>query len=234
MTEQFAYIGTELELFGNAVNWKRYWTDRLRPFVRGDVLEVGAGIGLTTRALATGNEKSWTCLEPDSRMADEIGQRTDLPVKPRVIVGTTDSLPAEPTYDTIAYIDVLEHIEDDAGEMARAARLLRPGGHVVALSPAHQYLFSPFDKAIGHYRRYTRRTFGAIAPPELEARKLDYLDSLGMILSLGNRLVLGQSMPTSKQIAFWDRQVVPKSRWLDKLLIGRLGKSVIGVWEKKA
>ncbi|WP_020471721.1 class I SAM-dependent methyltransferase [Zavarzinella formosa] len=232
MTDQFSYVGTELELFGNARNWKAYWTSCLRPFVTGDVLEVGAGIGLTTKALATGKERSWTCLEPDATMAAEIATRTDLPLTPNIIVGTTDTLPPEPQYDAIAYIDVLEHIEDDHGEMARAAKLLRPGGHVVALSPAHQFLFSPFDKAIGHYRRYTCRTFADTAPPELIRRRVAYLDSLGMILSFGNRMVMGQSMPTPKQIAFWDGQVVPKSRWLDKLFAGRLGKSVIGVWQK--
>lgn len=234
MTEPFAYVGTELELFGNARNWKAYWSACLRPYVSGDVLEAGAGIGLTTKALATGSERSWTCLEPDATMAAEIAARTDLPLKPAIIVGTTDTLPPEPTYDTIAYIDVLEHIEDDRGEMARAANLLRPGGHMVVLSPAHPFLFSPFDKAIGHYRRYTRRTLADTAPPNLVRRELAYLDSLGMILSLGNRLVMGQSMPTPKQIAFWDGQVVPKSRWLDKLFAGRVGKSVIGVWQKSA
>lgn len=232
MTDGFAYVGTELELFGRAKNWKAYWSACLRPFVRGDVLEVGAGIGLTTKALAMGAEKSWTCLEPDATMAAEIATRTDLPVSPKIIVGTTADLPPEPTYDAVAYIDVLEHIKDDRGELERAAVLLRPGGHVVALSPAHQFLFSPFDAAIGHERRYTRRTLAAAAPASLVPRKLAYLDSLGMVLSLGNRLVLGQSMPTAKQIAFWDTRVVPKSRWLDKLFAGRLGKSVIGVWQK--
>jgi SAM-dependent methyltransferase len=232
MTERFAYVGTELELFGQAKHWKAYWSSCLRPFVRGDVLEVGAGIGLTTKALAVGTEKSWTCLEPDAAMAAETAARPDLPVKPHIIVGTTADLPAEPRYDAVVYIDVLEHIKDDHAEMARAERLLRPGGHIVALSPAHQFLFSPFDKAIGHERRYTRRTLAAAAPPGLTPVKIAYLDSLGMILSLGNRLVLGQSMPTTKQIAFWDTQVVPKSRWLDRLFAGRVGKSVIGVWRK--
>lgn len=233
MSDSFSYVGTELELFGDAHHWKSYWSSKLHPFVRGDVLEVGAGIGLTTKAFATGKEQSWTCLEPDATMAREIETRTDLAVKPTIIVGTTNDLPATPSYDTIAYIDVLEHIEDDRGELARAAELLRPGGHVVALSPAFQMLFSPFDRSIGHFRRYTRKTFSALTPPTLTCRRVAYLDSLGMILSLGNRLVLGQSMPTKKQINFWDRQVVPKSRWLDKLFCGRLGKSVYAIWQKK-
>ena len=44
MTE-FAYIGQELEIFAQAVNWKRYFARYIAPYIRGDVLEVGAGIG---------------------------------------------------------------------------------------------------------------------------------------------------------------------------------------------
>ena len=47
-----AYVGTELELFQDAVRWKAYVRRTLAPYVRGDVLEVGAGIGGTTRSLS--------------------------------------------------------------------------------------------------------------------------------------------------------------------------------------
>lgn len=52
---------------------------------------------------------------------------------------------------------MLEHIEADAAEMNKAAALLNPGGHIIVLSPAFQFLYNPFDKAIGHYRRYNKR-----------------------------------------------------------------------------
>lgn len=65
-------VGTELDLFAAAENWKRYWRSHLRAFVRGVVLEVGAGIGSNTRLLADTDWSTWTCLEPDPRL------RTDL------------------------------------------------------------------------------------------------------------------------------------------------------------
>ena len=72
----------------------------------------------------------------------------------RTIESITDAAP----FDTILYVDVLEHIADDAAELARARRLLTPEGNLVVLAPAHQSLFSPFDAAVGHYRRYDERT----------------------------------------------------------------------------
>ena len=60
-----------------------------------------------------------------------------------------------------------------------------------------------------------------------------YLDAVGLLASLCNRLLLRQQMPTSRQIQVWDRFLVPLSRWVDPLLGYRLGKSIVGVWRKR-
>ncbi len=118
-------------------------------------------------------------------------------------------LQASESFDTIVYIDVLEHIEDDAGELKLAARRLRRGGRIVVLSPAHQFLYTPFDAAIGHFRRYNRSSLRKISPPGLELEKLFYLDAFGIAASAMNRLLLRQSMPTKAQIETWDKWIVP-------------------------
>ena len=73
------------------------------------------------------------------------------------------------------------------------------------LSPAHQWLFSPFDAAIGHCRRYTKSSLRAVgaAVDEFRTKRLSYLDSCGLFASAGNRLLLRQAMPTLQQILFW-------------------------------
>jgi len=127
-------------------------------------------------------------------------------------------------------VDVLEHIEDDRGELSRAAAHLRPGGRLVVLSPAHQSLFSPFDAAIGHFRRYDRPMLGALTPTGLRVERMRYLDCAGLLLSAANRLLLRRSMPTEGQLRFWDRWVVPISRVCDRLLWYGAGKTVLAVW----
>jgi len=64
--------GTELDLFSHASNWKSYWAKFIIPFIRGHVLEVGAGIGSSTLALSTCSYTSWTCLEPDPELATQL------------------------------------------------------------------------------------------------------------------------------------------------------------------
>jgi len=228
---QLPYVGTELEIFSRAVNWKRYWADRIRPYVRGAVLEVGAGTGINTPFLKTADCARWLCLEPDAQLAGQLQTRCET-LGCEVLVGTLEDVPESWRFDTILYIDVLEHIADDRAELERASGLLRPGGHLAVLSPAHRWLFTPFDAAIGHHRRYTRRTLAQAAPRALEPVRIDYLDAVGVLLSLGNRIALRQRMPAQGQVLLWDRVAVPVSRRVDWMLGYRAGKSVLAVWRR--
>lgn len=221
-----SYPGTELELFRDATNWKAYFARFVKPFVRGAVLEVGAGAGATTAALSGASHERWLCLEPDSTLAAEIAGMCE------IMIGTTADLDPRPQFDTILYIDVLEHIDDDRAELERASRLLRDDGHLVVLVPARQSLYSAFDAAIGHHRRYDRETLDAAMPPLMPRVSSRYLDSLGVLVSLANRIVLRSSMPTPRQIAVWDKLVIPLSRVVDPLLGYRAGKSLLEVRRK--
>lgn len=232
MNEQ-KYCGEELELFAAVLNWKRYWSQAIREYVSGDVLEVGAGTGSNTEFMSLGSAGRWVCLEPDQSLLDQLRLKLG-PAASRyeTICGTVRTIDRAWQFDTIIYIDVLEHIEDDRGELKLAAAHLRPGGRTIVLSPAHQWLFTPFDAAIGHFRRYDRSMLRSISPPELRIEKLMYLDSAGMLASAANRLLLRQSMPTERQLQLWDRRIIPVSRVLDALLRHSLGKSIVGVWRK--
>jgi SAM-dependent methyltransferase len=229
----FEYPGKELDTFSQARNWRSYWTTALRSYIAGDVLEVGAGIGANTAYINHSQVRSIHCLEPDQALATRL--RTAVRGTPGITVssGTLCSL-AGRLFDTILYIDVLEHIEDDKSELTRAARLLRPGGRLIVLAPAHQALYSPFDEAIGHHRRYHRRSLIACAPPSCRLEKAHYLDCVGVIASSVNRAVLRQSDPPLWQMMLWDRYMIPVSRVLDPLLGHHVGKSVVAVWVRSA
>jgi SAM-dependent methyltransferase len=234
---EYQYAGSELTLFAEATNWKRYFQALMEPYLGADVLEVGAGLGGTTRLLCSDRQRRWVGLEPDRALAQELERASrdaGLPACFQLALGTIADLPEDASFDTILYVDVLEHIEDDAGEMFRSARRLVPGGHLIVLSPAHPWLYSAFDAAIGHHRRYTRRSLASLTPESLALARLIYVDAVGLLASLGNRLLLRRSMPTAKHIAFWDKTMIPLSRRLDPLLAHSVGKAVLGVWRKKA
>ncbi|MEP7351772.1 MAG: class I SAM-dependent methyltransferase [Acidobacteriota bacterium] len=229
MDEPFQYPGGELALFEKARNWKAYWSTNVGRFISGDVLEVGAGIGANTKLLSKFAQGKWVCLEPDAALSQTI----QLPEDPRYSTfrGVLADLPAAEMFNTILYIDVVEHIEDDRAELQRAKDHLHPGGHLIVLSPAWPFLYSPFDKAIGHYRRYTRSSLRAVAPEGMTELEMFFLDSVGMLASTANRWLLKSEMPQESQILTWDRMIVPVSRILDPLLGRNLGRSIIAVWQ---
>jgi len=236
MSEQ-TYVGGELKLFAQAGRWKQYWISQLRPYIHGAVLEVGAGIGANTLRLRSGSERRWVCLEPDPQLAATLREQlagTPLEPSTEVVTGTMEALGPAERFDSILYIDVLEHIEDDRTELGRAALHLAPGGRLIVLAPAHAWLFSPFDQAIGHFRRYTARDLGGLTPPGVRLATAFYLDSVGLLASAANRLLLRQSLPSSRQIYVWDRLMVPCSRLLDPFTGYRAGKSVVAVWERSS
>ncbi|HEX4168891.1 MAG TPA: class I SAM-dependent methyltransferase [Bryobacteraceae bacterium] len=232
---QLHYPGQELDLFAHAHNWKQYWVSKIRPFIRGDVLEVGAGLGVNTPLLEPHKARSWTAMEPDPELAVRLTKSLNsnpISQECKVLTGTTSSLEPYAQFDCALYIDVLEHIEEDKTEIAQVANLIRPGGRIIVLSPAHQLLYTPFDKSIGHFRRYNRASLLRCTPPGFEVESVFFLDSVGMLASLANKVMLQQSMPKLNQLRIWDRFLVPTSTILDRLLLHKVGKSVVAIWRR--
>jgi hypothetical protein len=199
------------------------------------VLEVGGGIGTTTSAFRSAAQSSWTALEPDPELARRLSERVARLAHPvRIVSGTLDAIRPGHIFNCVIYIDVLEHIDKDAEELERAAARLAPGGTIIVLSPAHQALYTPFDEAIGHFRRYDRRSLGSLTPRGTSLVDMRYLDCAGLSLLVGNRLFLRSASPTVAQVQLWDRWCIPVSRRVDRLLGHRLGKSILAVWRRGA
>jgi hypothetical protein len=230
------YEGSELEVFAAATNWKRYFASICAPYVGRNVLEVGGGIGSNIPYFWNNTRQAWLSVEPDPELAARIEASIangSLPSSCKVLQGTIDQVDTKLRFDTVMYIDVLEHIGDHAREVEKAANCLSVGGRLIVLSPAHQYLFSPFDAAIGHYRRYSTKTLTALQPRYCRLAANFMLDSIGFFASLANKALLNKAAPTPAQIALWDRVLVPISVLVDKVTGFRFGKTIVVVWEKQ-
>ncbi len=237
MNIEYQYPGEELHLFEHATNWKNYFAKYIVPFIKGNVLEVGAGIGETTPYLINYRVKEWTCLEPAATLFSLLTKKKEtekLPGNCRLVHGRLDALPSSVKYDTILYIDVLEHIENDSKEIHSAVSRLNKGGHLIIISPAYQFLYNPFDKSIGHCRRYTKKTIRkTVAENSLAEVKLFYLEITGILLLAFNKLLFRKKYPNRWVIKFWDGFLIPISRILDKVVFHSMGKSIVGIWEYK-
>ncbi len=59
--------------------------------------------------------------------------------------------------DVVLMLDVIEHVPEPEKVLANAARILRPGGGIIVTVPAYPWLMGPWDRMLGHFRRYTRK-----------------------------------------------------------------------------
>jgi hypothetical protein len=231
----FQYSGTELELFEKATNWKSYITSQFKQNISGRVLEVGTGIGAFIPWLMNPNVTQWTCLEPDIKFGELLRQKYSKEIsegKLEVKTGYLKDIPESEKYDTILYLDVLEHIEDDHREMELSFQRLKSNGSIIVLAPALQFLYNEFDKNIGHYRRYNHQSLKCLTPKESKLESIRYFDSAGFMLSLGNKWFLKQSQPKLEQIMFWDKVIVPVSKVVDKMTAHAFGKNIVAIWKK--
>jgi len=153
----------EFAALNEARNYRAALLRDFEVYLRGNVLEVGAGIGQITSALLQMPKIRQLCsIEPDASFCARL--RAQFP-QHRLLQGTIRDLQAETDWNAILSVNVLEHIEMDADELLQYHRLLQPArGALCLFVPARPEIYAPIDKDFGHFRRYTR--------PELR-RKLE-------------------------------------------------------------
>ena len=232
VSKEYSYVGEELEVAKEANNWKKYFSSEIANYITGDILEVGAGIGSNTNELMSKAKaiNSWTLIEPDTEFY-KIVQSKDFHHSCEIINGYIDNA-QDQKYDCILYIDVLEHISNTDDEIKAIIQKLKPGGYLIILVPAYQSLYTEFDKAIGHVKRYNKKQLQKEINNHLEITKLFYLDSVGVCASIVNKVCLKKSNLSKKNISFWDKILVPISRVTDKLTFNLFGKSLVGIYKK--
>ncbi len=152
------------------------------------LLDIGCGTGGTLRALAPLGDAVGVDTEPGAIEAAR--RRSGCEVGPGRL---PDDMPfADDSFDVITLLDVLEHIEDDAGSLATIARLLRPGGLLLCTVPAFAFLWSGHDDTAEHKRRYTRPGLRArLEGAGLHVRKISYYNTFLFPPILGVHLLLG-------------------------------------------
>ena len=107
----------------------------------------------------------------------------------------------EGSRDIVVLLDVMEHCRDPAAVWRNAKNALRPGGFLILNVPAIPWLFGPWDKALGHYRRYTARWLRReAAEADLRETWLSYWNAFSLPPAIAVRTLQklrGRSLPAT-------------------------------------
>ncbi|MFM7140366.1 MAG: glycosyltransferase [Alphaproteobacteria bacterium] len=173
--------------------------ETIRPMIGQRVLEVGAGTGTMTTFLV--DRDSVVATDYDAQYVHQLGHRFEQ--SPNVQVLRLDLEAEVPEsirdrrFDTIVCLNVLEHVADDRGAVARLASMLEPGGRLIVLVPAHPRLFGTMDEAVGHHRRYGRGEMSRLmAEAGLEVESETYVNATSTAgWYLNGKLLKRRSVP---------------------------------------
>ena len=222
------YQGKELENFDIAKFWRKYIYFQIKLFLKNEILEVGAGIGSFTKNYKDSFSRI-TLIEPDKYNFKQL--KKNLKGKNITILNTSIKK-IKKKFNCILYMNVLEHIKDHEKEINFAISKLYRNGFLIILVPAHQKLFTEFDKAVGHYRRYSMNFFKKKFKNSV-LEKLIFLDFFGYFLYFFNNLFLKKEVYPSKfKILIWDKIFTPITIVIDFLIRYKFGKNILCIYKK--
>jgi SAM-dependent methyltransferase len=223
---------TTLERMADAPAFNRWMFDRLERWVGSRVLEIGSGIGNMSqffidreRVVLTDTETAYRAV-----LRAKFGPRANVAVVRLALPGVPPALSGE-RFDTVVCLNVLEHIEDDVASLRAMHELLAPGGRLVLLVPAFPGLYGSLDRALGHYRRYTRALLRArYRATGFHMRHLEYFNLAGMPGWWVTGRILRRTLIPTGSLALYDK-LVPLFRW-ERFLPFRVGQSLIAIGER--
>ncbi len=131
--------------------WRKYVSQE-----KGRFLEIGCGTGGVLYSLSKAFPQ-WEFWGGELHVEGLVHAQQRLP-NSRFVQLDASQMPFQEEFDAVGLFDVIEHIEDDVGVLQGAARALKPGGLMLVSVPQHPWLWSGYDVAADHKRRYTRKT----------------------------------------------------------------------------
>jgi SAM-dependent methyltransferase len=209
-----------------------------KKFLKGHVLEIGSGIGNISQFAAKDNltltlsDVNPTYLERlknDFSVFQNVKNILQLDLQHPHFTSVYSEQNGK--YDSIFLLNVIEHLEDDQQAVENCKFLLKSGGNLIILAPAHQWLFSNLDKELGHFRRYTLDSMtNLLRKNKLHILRNQYFNFSGIpgwliFGKLLRRKVLGSEMSVFNKI-------IPMAKLTDRLIKNRTGLSVMVVAQK--
>lgn len=234
-TPRTHYEGRDLEILADAPRYQSWIVEQFLPYLRGSVVEYGAGHGSISILLAPRVERL-DLVEPSSPLIGPLQQRlssfSHVTIHNAMLESHALNIP-DNSLDGIVMVNVLEHVEDDINALAQLMRILKPGGHLMLYVPALSWLMSELDRMHGHYRRYERQELrDKVSGQGFEVVRHKFMDFPGVVPWWLINVVGKQTSFNPRMIAIYDRWITPTARFLEGLVSPPIGKNLLLVARK--
>ena len=228
------YFGIDLDAMAHADNYHRWILARFQPYLGRTVAEVGAGIGTFTTLVAGTQADEIYAFEPSSNMYPLLADFCRNLPRVKAVNSFFDHRQGGflNYFDSVLYVNVMEHVQDAAGEMRIVQQTLKPGGYLCLFVPALAFLYSDFDRKLGHFRRFHRAELVTLVEASgFQVVEASYFDFFG-ILPWYIRFKLMKQTLSARNVKLYDRLVVPIAQRLEQLVRPPLGKNLLLVARK--
>jgi 2-polyprenyl-3-methyl-5-hydroxy-6-metoxy-1,4-benzoquinol methylase len=218
------------ERFDNANLHINYCLKFIKKYLKGDILEVGAGCGSFTKNYLNKSINSVTLTELDQKNILDLKEKFKKNTNIKILNKTIEEV--DEKFDSIIYLHVLEHIKNDEQEILNATKRLNKNGFLIIMVPAHQKIYSNLDRAVGHFRRYEIEFFNKNFK-SLKKINIKFLDTMGYFLYLFNKFFFKKEVYPSKfKIFIWDKIFTPLTVIVDFIFRYRFGKCILVIYKK--
>ena len=225
------YSGWELDFFDKANNYRKYQFDLMKKYIKQSILEVGPGNGTIMDKYIYESSLDIVLVETDKELFQKISSKFKSKNNVKVYNSKIDTVTRK--FETILYLDVIEHIENHKEEILKAYSKLEDDGYLIVMVPSYQHLYSDYDAEIGHYRRFNKKFFKDLTKKNnIQCEKLIYFDCIGYFFLLINKIL---KLKKRKNVAYGTKVwnfLIPLSKILDKLLMHSFGKSLLCIYKK--
>lgn len=227
-----------LESISEAKRFNQWMYEAVSPYLHGDILEIGSGIGNISRLFAEAGQNI-TLSDTNDNYIERLKKSFSGYKNVKAIVKINLADPEfqwvyaelKNKFDSVFLLNVLEHIEDDYFALENLRFLLKPGGGLLILVPAHTWLFSELDRQLGHCRRYTfKKLLHVMEANGFTITKTSYFNALGIGAWMYGK-IRGNHAIRKKEMRAFDQFVI-LAKLADKIVFNSIGLSAIAVAKK--
>ena len=227
-----------LEIISKLDRFNDWMFDEIHDYVKGNILEVGSGIGTISARILRKKDVEKVILTDVSniyisRLKKKFNDKNTKVTK--LDLGNLNDFKKlkKDSFDTIVCLNVLEHVKEDLLAIKNMKSLLKKNGKLILLVPAYKFLYNELDMAVLHYRRYSKKDLVNLSKKsDFNIKKMFYFNFVSIFGWFINGGLLGKREVNETAAGFLNK-FIPVVKFIEKYIIFRkMGLSLIAIYEK--